>query len=426
VDAVKPKEDGSFEESTGDITDAETSSIDDQSQFKSKNHHTCIKNEDTPSHHRKVQQRISRFDNLDQCHDKDIHTLHGCVVKNGPKDDHCHNSGEMKGEQGSASTPRHRNQIDFDEDNVEICYLSMHSRSIQHPTSCGATVSTTETPRTLQSMKTFQTKETAVHSHASSLPRFLPTSYSTETPLTAQLTTSYTQDTPLASASTMSTLRTFEHETSHSHGNEEIISILTSLHDKKNSAFASSALSDTYMYRSRSKEKYSRRFSSVPSFGPISFISWMQRLFWSVILFVVAWFKHLIGFATRKPSTKINFSNDRISIRPERTLRPELINKPRSRTTSEGQFDFDADEVGTCVESIVPDVSDNLEVMSVCSTRSSSRLFKRGHSIMSSTNKLRRRRHRRGDTSYSENEINWLSKNEIDDMDDMTITSFLD
>ena len=418
------REEDLSEESRENGSDPETSSIEEQYRHQQPANDSASNPEES-RRRRKNEKEIGQLSNYDEAYDEDASSLDGSVTANRNDKGRGRHSQKIQNAQESISTSRIRNQIDIDEENVEIRYLSVHSRSIQQLASSGATVSTTETPRRLQSMKTFETKETAAaHSHAS-LPRFLPTSYSTETPFTTQLTTSYTQDTPLRSASTLSTVRTFERDTRDSPDNEEIISILSSLHDKKNSAVASSALSKAYRLVPKSKSKYSS-LPSLQQVRPTSLLSWVQRKIWSMILLLFSWLKHVIGIGSRKSSTKINFSNDQINVLSERTLRPELINKSRCRTASESHMDPDADEVGTCVESIVPDVPENLEVMSVCSARSStSKLFKRRSSLVSTTSKLRRRR-RRGTSSYSENEINWLSKNDLDDMDDQTILSYLD
>lgn len=193
--------------------------------------------------------------------------------------------------------------------------------------------------------------------------------------------------------------------------NETLSSVFNSFHSEKpSSTFASLGVTPSYLTTKRSNQHFGLLFSSnSPSSSSIliNLIAWIQKFIASIVLFVFAWTKHLSeGVMGKKRSVlKIGCSPAGLDMEPEQVMRREEIqdrgndtnrrhqqhhrvgshsNKP-SPQYSPRQFqrhqhttvmmttmpmmtnsrrcppydtiddDDDADEVGTCVESIVPD-----------------------------------------------------------------------
>jgi hypothetical protein len=296
-----------------------------------------------------------------------------------------------------------RNQIDIQTERVEIKYLSKHNRPDDHPFSGGATVNTNYTQsksvatmdETVQSLLTRDTSlESATSMSARSKLKNLQRRYLTDEPMNSQmLKSSYTTDMPMAVLSTMSTLQTFDQDTVYSgqrslgrhKSTDESVGSLTS-YSYRISPVVTSVTSSLRTRKRSNKEAEPR----------LSILSWTislgKRVFFSIILFVFAWLKHLASSIGRKRPAKIECASTQFALQPDQSLRREEIQdrsmdslihqtntyqqqhhrrpyldhghqQQEHYTTTmimkppapRGYMDDDADEVGTCVESIVPD-----------------------------------------------------------------------
>lgn len=411
-------------------SDPETSSIDDPSRHQSTrtSHQLSVNNE---GYYYDDDQTLSQKTDCDDYSSDDEGSFEGreseeCSIDE--EDDFEMEAEDAKSEanisQKSFSAPQLRSEIDIEAEQVEVRYLSQHTRSL-HNLSSGATVSTTETPGTMQSMLSFRTRDVTAQSRTSSAPKLVPVSYSSDTPMTAQLTTSFTNDTPLAAASTMSAMRTFDQETLQTCDSNDIISILSSMHSKKNVGAGVTSAALTGSYRKSMEGNGVGTSSLSERNSPVALLSRIQNALMSIVLFFIAWCKHILGLATLDRPTKIGFSQEQLRFQANMVLRSELLHTTtRSRNASHGFHH--GEEVGTCLESIVPDVhmsDQNVEVMSVSSSRSSSRVLKQAYSAFSGSGNLRRRRKA---APLAESNINWFSGKDLDDMDDETILSYLD
>ena len=287
-----------------------------------------------------------------------------------------------------------RNQIDK--------YRSKHNCPDDHHFSSGATVNTNYTQsksvatmdETVQSLLTRDTSlESTASMSARSKLKNLQGRYLTDEPNSQMLKSSYTADMPMAVLSTMSTLQTFDQDTvysgqcslgRHKSTDESVVSLTSYSHRIR--PVVTSVTSSLRTTKRSNKEPEPR----------LSVLSWTislgKRVFFSIILFVFAWLKHLASTMGRKRPTKIECAPTQFALQPDRSLRREEIQdrsmdslihqtntyqqqhhrRPYLDHGHEQQehytttmimkppapkcyIDDDADEVGTCVESIVPD-----------------------------------------------------------------------
>jgi len=355
----------------------------------------------------------------------------------------------------ASTTERLRNKIDVQSENVEIKYLSERTRSVNHPFSSEETVNTMD--KTVQS---FLTKDTSQESAGSS-KSFSKLKLPMKAP---KLSSAYTSDVPIPIASTMSTLQTFDQGTVHSgqhslgrfikSSDESVVSSASYSHQSVISV-KPIALSVTALPRETKKKSKIEPESRSSILGRIvSFIlSLVLRITFTIIIFSYTWIKHLVITIGKKRAAKIDCTPTQFALQPDQAIRREEIQDrsmdsrihqnaiQQHRTpylgyegphqehytttmimkppTPSGYFADDGDEVGTCVESIVPDahypnLSDgkistwkitqkNTETSSLSSPPSTSfRVLKSAYSAISSTKR-------------ESEKSNWLDQPTIDD-----------
>jgi hypothetical protein len=307
-----------------------------------------------------------------------------------------------------SATRRLRNQIDAEQDHVEIRYLSQHTRATLHPLSSEASIKTADTqrksmPTTDETLRSNRSKpfvqrfDASAYKESTPMAKSILAAYSMDTHLTSPLTTSFTMDTPLPAVSTISTMRTFDHETVSS-GQQSLLrrhptydslsteqspTYLRSGHIGKSAAIAVTAVYNRPTKHTSSKES---------SFRIISLIS---RVILSILLFLFEWAKYFAAMCRKKRQAKIECAPARLGLRQtDQVLRREEIQErsmdsiihrtnanPRSSFYQHNRqpyllhhrdqeqhctatmtmnpplpvFEDDDDEVGTCVSSIVPE-----------------------------------------------------------------------
>lgn len=304
-----------------------------------------------------------------------------------------------------SATRRFRNQIDIDADEVEIRYLSEHTRN--NILSSDATAKTFDTQsRSVLSMdETLQSRFTRVptlRSHPSkidgqvSTTKYIRAAYSADTHLTSPLTTSFTMDTPLAAASTISSVRTFDHDSVMS-SQQSAVRRRQLHHDGDDNE---GYIKPVPSYRTEDFPKASVVIPVRPAtsrttrpkqatLGLFGFADMVCNVALSIFFFVFEWAKYLVVALRGKRRRKIECAPTRLGMRqPDQVLRREeiqdrsmdsFIHRSNGRrpyylnhyidqrehvaTTmtvtppilSTRMDDDDEDEVGTCVGSIVPD-----------------------------------------------------------------------
>ncbi|KAL3904381.1 MAG: hypothetical protein SGILL_010094, partial [Bacillariaceae sp.] len=123
-----------------------------------------------------------------------------------------------------SATRRLRNQIDVEQEQVEISYLSQHTRTAIQTFSSEASTKTADTRdkaglalderlRSNLLMPSTRRSGGLTNKEPPSMSKSILAAQSMDTHLTSPLTSSFTMDTPLAAASTISSMRTFDHET---------------------------------------------------------------------------------------------------------------------------------------------------------------------------------------------------------------------
>jgi hypothetical protein len=369
-----------------------------------------------------------------------------------------------------AATRRLRNKIDVDAENVEIRYISEHTRA---PYSNVASRRNFD-PRDTSNMsldgtsQSVLTREDTLRSLRSNMFKSVPSAstYSTHTHLTSPLTSSYTMDTPLAAASTISTMRTFDHETVNSdqqglrhrqpQQTEYVQPEFGGLHKGKN--WQSSAIPEsTYKNTKKSGRESTTKSSTILT----SFI--LQGIY-SIFLFIFEFAKYILSFLYRKREKKVACAPTRLDLRqPEQIVRREgiqdrsidgLIHRSNAQphsyqhrrqpyhhsnqehymtttTMTPGAFagsvvDDDADEIGTCISSVVPDThyptesSGRPSTWKVSVARSPKKKFSSSSSIFSTgSNRSGWSRRWKGEP---EEKNNWLDQND----DCIETTSYYD
>ncbi|KAG7353883.1 hypothetical protein IV203_003238 [Nitzschia inconspicua] len=300
-----------------------------------------------------------------------------------------------------SATRRFRNQIDVDADEVEIRYLSEHTRNLV--SSSDATVRTFDTQnRTIPSMdETLRSRLSRVPtlaSHSSksenhvSPTKAIRSVFSSDTHLTSPLTTSFTMDTPLAAASTISSIRTFDHESVIS-GQRSELRRQRGPDDEGYIPPALSCLKDEISKQSIAMPIVSSRFRTKTSkpvtIGVYGIVSFLGSVVFSILLFFYEWGRFFLLTIRGKQQAKIEYSPSRLKLsQPDQVLRREeiqdcsmdsFIHRANGRQPyylhhqidqrehvatnmtvnpplfSTPMYEDDADEVGTCVGSIVPD-----------------------------------------------------------------------
>jgi len=215
----------------------------------------------------------------------------------------------------------------------------------------------------------------------------LQKSYASDLSRSSQiLKQTYATDMPSAVTSTMSSLQTFDQDSTVYSGrrnpagyestDESIISLRNLSSDNTITTVNNSVLihATTLLRTPKSNTKHKEELR-------LSVLSWIislvQRALFSILLFCFAWIKHLLMKIRRKATSKVGYASTIFALNPDDTLRREEIQEPdrgsmihQSRGLQQHQqtttiikrsaprtnfMTDDVDEVGTCVESIVPD-----------------------------------------------------------------------
>jgi len=274
---------------------------------------------------------------------------------------------------------------------------------------------------------------------------------------------SYTSDEPIPIAATMSTLQTFDQGTVHSgqhslgrfikSSDESVVSSSSYSHQSVVSVkpIALPVIALPREIKKKCKIETESRSSILGRI--VSFtLSLVLRIIFTIILFSYTWIKHIVITIGKKRATKIDCTPTQFALQPDQSIRREeiqdritdsrihhnaiqqqylgyedpqphqehytttMIMKPPALS---GYLVDDSDEVGTCVESIVPDahypnLSDgkmstwkitqkNTEMSSLSSPPSTSfRVLKSAYSALSSTKR-------------ESEQSNWMDQPTIDD-----------
>mmetsp|Transcript_27946 Transcript_27946/g.61556 ORF Transcript_27946/g.61556 Transcript_27946/m.61556 type:complete len:870 (+) Transcript_27946:1-2610(+) len=332
---------------------------------------------------------------------------------------------------------------DFEKDSVrELMTKNTCTRSVNFTLSSGETVNAMDNNKTVNS--------TARRG------------YSQDGVMKSQLlssSSSYSSDMPIRIAATMSTLHTFDQGTVRSGQrslgrylpcDESVISS-ASYSQKSVVSIKPVATSVTALRGEKNKSNDELKIRS-SILGNIT--SLVLRLMLSIVVFIFTWIKHLVTLIGRKQSPKIDCTPTRFALPPDQSIRREEIQDRsmdsfihRANTRRHGRSPYllheephrehftttmvmkpaalsgyladDSDEVGTCVESIVPDshcpsVSDGkisswrinaveTELSSLSSPPSTSfRALKKAYSVLSSKQTEREK-------------SNWMDHDTIDD-----------
>jgi len=294
-----------------------------------------------------------------------------------------------------------RNKIDIQSERVEIKYISKHNRPESHLFPSEATVNTSYTQSKSvitmdETVQSLLTRDTSLESAASirSKLKTLQRTYLNDVPLnSSMLKPSYTTDMPIALTSTMSTMQTFDQDTVYS-GHYSLGRYKQSDESISYSHRKMMSTVNPVVTYATSSLRTTKRSNNEPRHSILSWIvSLIQRAMISIILFSFAWIKHLMSRIGRKRPTKIGCAPTQFAFEPDQAcIREEIQDRSMDslihQTNSYQQhhrhlyFDHghhnhkqdhytttmlmkpagntifiadDVDEVGTCVESIVPD-----------------------------------------------------------------------
>eukprot|EP00536_Pseudo-nitzschia_multiseries_P007956 jgi/Psemu1/256750/estExt_Genewise1Plus.C_1930007 len=248
------------------------------------------------------------------------------------------------------------------------------TRSVNFTLSSGATVNTTD--KTVQSSARRR-------------------AYLNEGSTTSQLlsSTSYTSDMPITLAATMSTLQTSDQGTvqsgQHSLGRflASDASVMSTTSYSHQSVMSAKPISARVIAQRNEKIKSNSDLELRSSILG-SIVSLVVRLMFSTLVFVFMWIKHLVFLIGKKRPAKIDCQPTRFALQPGQSIRREeiqdrsldsFIHRSNTRRHSRAPYLLheepcrehytttmvlkppsaylgdDSDEVGTCVESIVPD-----------------------------------------------------------------------
>ena len=280
----------------------------------------------------------------------------------------------------SSTTERLRNKIDIQSESVELKYNSERTPSVYHRFSGEDTVNTAD-----KTIKSYRTRDTSRESF--SKPKLATKTHKISA-----------SDVLIPNASTLTTLPTFDQGTVHS-GQQSLGRFIKSSDESVTSAASYSnqsvrsakpvALPVAGLPRETEKKDKTENQSRSSILGTIiSFLlSLVLRIIFTIIVFLYTWIKHLVITLGEKRQAKLDCTPTQFALQPDQSIRREEI-QDRSmdslihqNTTQQNQTLYlgyddphkehysttmiikaptpplanDSDEVGTCVESIVPD-----------------------------------------------------------------------